>query len=190
MLSGRRLRLTEISRRYDAAGIERLEMFLYRKAARIVSVTESFKRVLVRRGIDGSKIEVVTNGVDISRFKPRPKDPELTRQLGLEGKFVAGYIGTHGMAHALETLVEAAACGLPVVASRHGPMPELVRHEGTGLLFEPGNVAALSAALRRVLQDPAAARAWGQAARVHQQACWSAEANYQHLLKLYGDLKR
>lgn len=88
------------------------------------------------------------------------------------------------------TLVEAAACGLPVVASRHGPMPELVRHEGTGLLFEPGNVAALSAALRRVLQDPAAARAWGQAARVHQQACWSAEANYQHLLRLYGDLKR
>ena len=88
--------------------LERLEMFLYRKAARIVSVTESFKQVLIRRGIDGSKIEVVTNGVDISRFKPRPKDAELTRQLGLEGKFVAGYIGTHGMAHALETLVEAA----------------------------------------------------------------------------------
>lgn len=89
--------------------LERLEMFLYRKAARIVSVTESFKQVLVRRGIDGSKIEVVTNGVDISRFKPRTKDLELTRQLGLEGKFVAGYIGTHGMAHALETLVEAAS---------------------------------------------------------------------------------
>jgi hypothetical protein len=89
--------------------LERLEMFLYRKAARIVSVTDSFKQVLIRRGIDGSKIEVVTNGVDISRFQPRAKDPELTRQLGLEGKFVAGYIGTHGMAHALETLVEAAA---------------------------------------------------------------------------------
>jgi glycosyltransferase involved in cell wall biosynthesis len=88
--------------------LERLEMFLYRKAARIVSVTESFKQVLIRRGIEGTKIEVVTNGVDVSQFKPRLKDPELTRKLGLEGKFVAGYIGTHGMAHALETLLQAA----------------------------------------------------------------------------------
>ena len=88
--------------------LERLEMFLYRKAARIVSVTESFKQVLMRRGIECTKIEVVTNGVDVSQFKPRPKDPELTRKLGLDGKFVAGYIGTHGMAHALETLLQAA----------------------------------------------------------------------------------
>jgi glycosyltransferase involved in cell wall biosynthesis len=88
--------------------LEHLEMFLYRRAAKIVSVTESFKKVLVRRGIDGGKIEVVTNGVDVSQFQPRPKDVELTKTLGLEGKFVAGYIGTHGMAHALETLLEAA----------------------------------------------------------------------------------
>ena len=88
--------------------LERLELFLYRKAAAVVSVTESFKKVLVRRGIDGSKIHVVTNGVDVSQFTPRPKDEELTKKLNLQGKFVAGYIGTHGMAHALETLLGAA----------------------------------------------------------------------------------
>lgn len=88
--------------------LERQEMFLYRRAATIVSVTHSFKRVLEARGIDPAKIEVVTNGVDVSRFQPRPKDLALTRSLGLEGKFVAGYIGTHGMAHALETLLDAA----------------------------------------------------------------------------------
>jgi glycosyltransferase involved in cell wall biosynthesis len=88
--------------------LEKLEMFLYRKAARIVSVTSSIKRTLIDRGIDGSKIDVVTNGVDISQFRPRAKDIELTQALGLEGKFVAGYIGTHGMAHGLETLLEAA----------------------------------------------------------------------------------
>lgn len=85
--------------------LEKLELFLYRRAALIVSVTRSFKDTLVRRGIDGSKIEVVTNGVDISRFTPRPKDADLERELGLQGCFVAGYIGTHGMAHALETLL-------------------------------------------------------------------------------------
>lgn len=88
--------------------LERLELFLYRKASRIVSVTHSFKQKLMVRGVDGDKIAVVTNGVDISRFAPRPRDAALTRELGLEGKFVAGYVGTHGMAHALETLLEAA----------------------------------------------------------------------------------
>jgi hypothetical protein len=89
--------------------LEKLELFLYRRAALIVSVTQAFRYTLGRRGIDTAKIEVVTNGVDISRFSPRPKDAELLRMHGLEGRFVAGYIGTHGMAHALETLLEAAA---------------------------------------------------------------------------------
>ncbi len=88
--------------------LEKLELFLYRKAARVVSVTQSFKANLIRRGIDGSKIEVITNGVDLSQFQPRAKDADLTAKLGLEGKFVAGYIGTHGLCQGLETLVEAA----------------------------------------------------------------------------------
>ncbi len=88
--------------------LERIEMFLYRKAARIVVVTHSFKDTLIRRGIDGEKIEVVTNGVDLSHFSPQVRDTQLLTQHGLDGKFVAGYIGTHGMAHALETLLRAA----------------------------------------------------------------------------------
>lgn len=87
--------------------LERLELFLYRRAACIVSVTHSFRDVLIRRGIDGRKIEVVTNGVDTTRFSPRPKDRDLLAKLGLEGCFVAGYIGTHGLAHSLETLLQA-----------------------------------------------------------------------------------
>ena len=92
----------------DIALLESLELFLYRKSARVVSVTQSFKNILVRRGIDAAKIEVVTNGVDLSNFKPRAKDAALTKELGLEGAFVAGYIGTHGLAHGLETLLAAA----------------------------------------------------------------------------------
>lgn len=88
--------------------LEYLEMFLYRKAARIVTVTHAFKETLICRGIDGTKVDVVTNGVDLSHFAPRTKDAELVQKLGFRGMFVAGYIGTHGMAHALETLLEAA----------------------------------------------------------------------------------
>lgn len=88
--------------------LERMEMFLYHKATKIVSVTESFKRILIRRGIDPAKIEVVTNGVDTTRFRPLPRDTELEARYDLKGKFVAGYLGTHGMAHSLETILDAA----------------------------------------------------------------------------------
>lgn len=88
--------------------LERIERFLYRRAARIVSVTHSFKRTIVGRGVDPEKVDVVTNGVDVGHFKPRPRDAELAAALGLDGKFVAGYVGTHGLAHALETVLDAA----------------------------------------------------------------------------------
>ncbi len=88
--------------------LEALELFLYRRAKTVIAVTHAFKDELVRRGIDGTKIHVVTNGADLSRFSSRRKPDELTEKLGLNGKFVAGYVGTHGMAHGLETLLEAA----------------------------------------------------------------------------------
>jgi len=88
--------------------LEKIELFLYRKANIIVSVTHAFKKTLIRRGIDGDKIHVITNGVDISRFIKADKDSELVEKYGLQGKFVAGYVGTHGMAHNLETILDAA----------------------------------------------------------------------------------
>lgn len=88
--------------------LERLELFLYRKASVIISVTHAFRTSLILRAVNGDKIYVVTNGVDVSRFVPREKDAELLQRLNLHGKFVAGYIGTHGLAHALDTLLDAA----------------------------------------------------------------------------------
>jgi len=88
--------------------LERLEMFLYRKAALIVSVTHSFKTELIARGIESDKIAVVINGVDLDRYSPREQDQAMARQYDLEGKFVVGYIGTHGLAHALHRVLETA----------------------------------------------------------------------------------
>lgn len=88
--------------------LRKLEYFLYRRAARIVSVTNSFKRVLTGNGIDPAKIAVVPNGVDLEAYVPGPKPVELARRLGVEGKFVAAYVGTVGMAHGIGTLLDAA----------------------------------------------------------------------------------
>ena len=98
------------------AVLEKMELGLYRSAALIVAVTGSFKKNLISRGVSEDKIEVVTNGVDMERFKPLAKDPALLERYVLREKFVVGYVGTHGMAHGLETILDAAEkvrdCGL------------------------------------------------------------------------------
>ena len=91
------------------AMLERIEWFLYRRAAHVVSVTESFRSHLIAGGIAPERITVVTNGVDLDNYSPRPKDAELVQALGLADAFVAGYIGTHGLAHGLDTLLDVAA---------------------------------------------------------------------------------
>jgi glycosyltransferase involved in cell wall biosynthesis len=88
--------------------LEGMELFLYRRAARVVTVTRSFKDHVARRGIDAAKIGVVTNGVDLDRFAPGPRDEEFARANGLDGKFVVLYLGAHGISHALGRVLDVA----------------------------------------------------------------------------------
>ena len=89
--------------------LEKIEMFLYWRADKIISVTHSFKKELIERGVDGNKIDVVLNGVDLSKYEPAPqKDKSFAEQYDLTDKFVVGYVGTHGLAHSLDKIVEAA----------------------------------------------------------------------------------
>ncbi|MEB3330043.1 MAG: glycosyltransferase family 4 protein [Candidatus Sericytochromatia bacterium] len=88
--------------------LEALEMFLYRRAAHIVTVTHAFKRILVDRGVPESKVTVITNGVDLELFAPAPVNEALREEWGVTGKFVALYLGTHGISQALETHLAAA----------------------------------------------------------------------------------
>ena len=87
----------------------KVELWMYNRATRIVALTKAFKSNLVGRGVESSKIGVVINGVEISRYSPRAKDEDLAKKIGLaSGNFVVGYIGTLGMAHALENVLKAA----------------------------------------------------------------------------------
>ena len=89
--------------------MERLELFLYRRSAAIVALTPAFKENLIGRGIDGDKIPIVINGVDTDRFQSTPRDDALSTEWGLKDRFVIGYIGTHGMAHGLANVLDAAS---------------------------------------------------------------------------------
>ena len=89
--------------------LEKLELLLYRKATGIVVVTDAFKDNLIRRGIKASKIEVIKNGVMLDVYKPQHKNCQLLEKHGLKDKFVVAYMGTHGMAHKLDFLIESAS---------------------------------------------------------------------------------
>ena len=87
--------------------LEFLEIFLYKRATLIIPVTDAFKDNLVGRGIKAEKIKVVTNGSNLLLFQARPKDTVLIKELKLENKIVVGYLGTHGMTHGLDFIIQA-----------------------------------------------------------------------------------
>ncbi len=98
-----------LKNRWLIAALEAIEMHLYRHAALIVPVAESTREYLLAKGIAPEKIEIITNGIDAGYLASASVAPEeVRRRFGLEGKFVVSYIGTHGMAHALNVVLEAA----------------------------------------------------------------------------------
>jgi len=88
--------------------LEQIELFLYRQATRIVVVTDAFKENISARGISKGKIDVVKNGVILSQYPVLPKSKSLLEEHNLEGKFIIGYMGTHGLAHKLDFILECA----------------------------------------------------------------------------------
>jgi colanic acid biosynthesis glycosyl transferase WcaI len=86
--------------------------FLYRSADRIVVVSPAFKDHLIHRWrVPAAKIEIVENGVETDLFVPTDPTPAACRrrELNAESRFLVCYIGTMGMAHGLETVLDAAA---------------------------------------------------------------------------------
>ena len=86
-------------------GIERK---VYRTADRVAALTEPFRRHIIRCGADAGRVTVLPNGADLSRFQRVPRLNDVSDSLGLSDRFAVGYFGTHGMAHGLGTVLDAA----------------------------------------------------------------------------------
>ena len=86
--------------------LTRIEKLLYRRAWKIIVVSESFAESIVEMGIESRKIFYVSNGIDSTGFFPREKNKQLLEKLNLENKFIVGYMGTHGMAHKLDFILD------------------------------------------------------------------------------------
>ncbi|WP_213450376.1 glycosyltransferase family 4 protein [Rhizomonospora bruguierae] len=85
-------------------------------------------------------------------------------------------------------VIEAMASGTPVVASRTGGLPEVVRHGETGLLVTPGDVDELRDAVARLLRDRRLARRMGRAARAAVLAQFTWDRTVHRCLSAYAEL--
>lgn len=150
--------------------------------------------------------------VVIGKPKERSRIPALIDRLGLAGtvQFVSG-VSTERIVELYAQAevacvpslyegfslpaVEAMACGVPVVATMGGAVPEVVGRDGeTGLLVPPGDPSALAAALLRALGDPALRGRIGDAGRARALArfTWraTAAATVEHWYRLLDEHER
>jgi PEP-CTERM/exosortase A-associated glycosyltransferase len=114
------------SMRYQLSRI--MEAHVARVANRVIAIGSRLKEDLVDRGIDQSKIDIVSNGVDRKRFYPRAPDCGLEADLGLKDRPRIGYIGTLYPWEGVDDLVRA----VPKIRSRIPNVFVLI--VGSGLL--------------------------------------------------------
>ena len=83
------------------------------------------------------------------------------------------------------TIVEAFACGIPVICSRLGGLREIVEDGCTGLHFNPGDAEDLAAKLDLLWTQPSQLIAMGRAAREEYKRSYTAERNYELMMQIY-----
>ncbi len=87
---------------------EWLEKKMYLSADHIVTVGKGYRDNVTSKVDVGDRISVIYNGVDGEQFSPQPVDAEFRRRYGMQDRFLCSYVGTIGMAHGLETVLNAA----------------------------------------------------------------------------------
>jgi glycosyltransferase involved in cell wall biosynthesis len=88
--------------------LEWLEKKMYLAADHIVAVGQGYRDNVVSKANVQDRISVIYNGVDGSHFIPGSPDMDFLARYGMSDRFVVSYVGTIGMAHGLETVLDAA----------------------------------------------------------------------------------
>jgi len=119
------------------------------------------------------------------RFLGALSPPELHQALSGARMVV---LPTLWMENCPVSVLEAMAHGRPVVATRIGGLPELVRHGETGFLFERGNHQKLAAGIVELLADPEGAAEFGERASALHRKLYSPEVHAHRLATVYESL--
>lgn len=91
------------------AGLRRVARFLYENADCLVTVGAGYRQLIHEGyGIPVESVKLIPNGIDTALFKPMEAKGGIRSEYGWGDRFVVMYVGTHGMAHGLEKVLEAA----------------------------------------------------------------------------------
>jgi phosphatidyl-myo-inositol dimannoside synthase len=145
----------------------------------------------IRERAPGARLLLVGDGPDAERLRGLARAVGVAEHVVLTGAVAAAEVAAHhavGDVFALPcrtrgggldveglgiALLEAAACGLPVVAGNSGGAPETVLDGRTGHVVDGRDVAAVASAVGDLLADPERARAMGAAGRAWMQRSWT-----------------
>ena len=89
--------------------LRKIEALLYHEADRIIVLSEGAGKYIAERGIDPGKISLLPNGVYLEQFEISESRTSVRARLGLIDNFVVMYAGAHGVANALDTIIQSAA---------------------------------------------------------------------------------
>ena len=140
----------------------------------------------------GARVEVIGSGPQEPRLAGHP-GIRLVRRVGpseVQGRMgAAAYLVLPSLScdATPRPLIEAFAFGLPVIASRVGPLAEIVQPGRNGLLFEAGSAHELARRLAWAEAFPDRMRQMGECAKADYQAHFLADWGYQ---KLFGERRR
>ncbi len=158
-------------------------------------VLEAVRLVVDRR--PGFELTLFGDGPERGRIERLIKDKRLERnvQLAGAGADAAHLLDRYDLTILASTkegfpnaLMESMARGVPVVATRVGGIPELVRDEVDGTLVDPGRPDQLAAAVLSLLESPQARRRMGEAARSRIRDSFTVEAMVTRTQDLYRRL--
>ncbi|MFA5801414.1 MAG: glycosyltransferase family 4 protein [Thermoleophilia bacterium] len=152
-------------------------------------------------GLPGIPLKIVGSGMADSPTR------QLARELGADNIEFVGFksedevrrlvqgsrfacVPSEWYENAPMSALEAFACGKPVIGTRIGGIPEMVRDGQTGLLAEPGDEADLRAKVERLWEDPELAITMGRNARHLIETEYSPRTHYDKIIKTYQQIKR
>ena len=156
----------------------------------------------VRQAVPDAALLLVGGGPDSGRLRSLARELGVDRDVVLTGPAPYGELPDHYRAGDVFAMpcrsrrggleveglgmvyLEAAACGLPVVAGDSGGAPEAVLHGRTGWVVPGVSVRETAARVTELLADPGAARAMGSAGRAWVESRWTWDATVRKLADL------
>ena len=139
---------------------------------------------LVGDGPDDQELKQMYGHLSRVRFMGRREGDELAK---LYSGALAVIVPSLCYENFPMVILEAYAHGKPVVVSRLGALPDLVKEGATGLLFEPGNSTELGSRLKELASAPERAREMGTNGRKWLEREFGAEAHYEKLQRIYEE---